>query len=221
MRMYPPSYLAKLRTLCDSYGVHLIADEIATGFGRTGSMFACDQAGITPDIMCISKGLTGGYMPMSIAITTQKIYDAFYADYREGKAFMHSHTYAGNPLGCSAALAVLKVLDEEQIIPRAQEKAPFFHQLIVDALGDHPHVGEIRYLGLVNAIELVEDRKSRKSFPSERRLGYQIYKEALKQGLLLRPLGDVLYFNPPLVISPEEMQEAVSICAGCIRKVLG
>ncbi|KAA3290124.1 aspartate aminotransferase family protein, partial [Akkermansia sp. BIOML-A17] len=136
-------------------------------------------------------------------------------------AFMHSHTYAGNPLGCSAALAVLKVLDEEQIIPRAQEKAPFFHQLIVDALGDHPHVGEIRYLGLVNAIELVEDRKSRKSFPSERRLGYQIYKEALKQGLLLRPLGDVLYFNPPLVISPEEMQEAVSICAGCIRKVLG
>lgn len=221
MRMYPPSYLAKLRTLCDSYDVHLIADEIATGFGRTGSMFACDQAGITPDIMCISKGLTGGYMPMSIAITTQKIYDAFYADYREGKAFMHSHTYAGNPLGCSAALAVLKVLDEEQIIPRAREKAPFFHQLIVDALGDHPHVGEIRHLGLVNAIELVEDRESRKSFPSERRLGYQIYKEALKQGLLLRPLGDVLYFNPPLVISPEEMQEAVSICAGCIRKVLG
>ena len=191
MRMYPPSYLAKLRTLCDSY------------------------------IMCISKGLTGGYMPMSIAITTQKIYDAFYADYREGKAFMHSHTYAGNPLGCSAALAVLKVLDEEQIIPRAREKAPFFHQLIVDALGDHPHVGEIRHLGLVNAIELVEDRESRKSFPSERRLGYQIYKEALKQGLLLRPLGDVLYFNPPLVISPEEMQEAVSICVGCIRKVLG
>ena len=221
MRMYPPSYLAKLRTLCDSYDVHLIADEIATGFGRTGSMFACDQAGITPDIMCISKGLTGGYMPMSIAITTQKIYDAFYADYREGKAFMHSHTYAGNPLGCSAALAVLKVLDEEQIIPRAREKAPFFHQLIVDALGDHPHVGEIRHLGLVNAIELVEDRESRKSFPSERRLGYQIYKEALKQGLLLRPLGDVLYFNPPLVISPEEMQEAVSICVGCIRKVLG
>lgn len=221
MRMYPPAYLAKLRSLCDAYNVHLIADEIATGFGRTGTMFACDQAGISPDIMCLSKGLTGGYMPMSIAVTTQKIYDAFYADYREGKAFMHSHTYSGNPLGCSAALAVLKVLDEEQIIPRAQEKAPVFHRMIADALGDHPHVGEIRSLGLVNAIELVEDREAKKSFPSGRRLGYQIYKEALKQGLLLRPLGDVLYFNPPLVISLEEMQEAVDICAACIRKVLG
>ena len=221
MRMYPPAYLAKLRSLCDAYNVHLIADEIATGFGRTGSMFACDQAGISPDIMCLSKGLTGGYMPMSIAVTTQKIYDAFYADYREGKAFMHSHTYSGNPLGCSAALAVLKVLDEEQIIPRAQEKAPVFRRMIADALGDHPHVGEIRSLGLVNAIELVEDRETKKSFPSGRRLGYQIYKEALKQGLLLRPLGDVLYFNPPLVISLEEMQEAVNICAACIRKVLG
>lgn len=201
--------------------MHLIADEIATGFGRTGSMFACDQAGVSPDIMCVSKGLTGGYMPMSITITTQKIYDAFYADYREGKAFMHSHTYSGNPLGCSAALAVLKVLDEEHIIPRAQEKAPLFRQMIVEALGDHPHVGEIRSLGLVNAIELVENRETKKSFPSEQRLGYRIYREALKQGLLLRPLGDVLYFNPPLVISPEEMEEAVSICASCIRKVLG
>ena len=196
MRMYPPAYLAKLRSLCDAYNVHLIADEIATGFGRTGSMFACDQAGVSPDIMCVSKGLTGGYMPMSITITTQKIYDAFYADYRE-------------------------VLDEEQIIPRAREKAPLFRRMIVEALGNHPHVGEIRSLGLVNAIELVENRETKKSFPSEQRMGYRIYREALKRGLLLRPLGDVLYFNPPLVISPEEMEEAVSICASCIRKVLG
>lgn len=110
---------------------------------------------------------------------------------------MHSHTYSGNPLGCSAALAVLKVLDEEQIIPRAQEKAPLFRRMIVEALGNHPHVGEIRSLGLVNAIELVENRETKKSFPSEQRLGYRIYREALKRGLLLRPLGDVLYFNPP------------------------
>ena len=171
MRMYPPAYLAKLRSLCDAYNVHLIADEIATGFGRTGSMFACDQAGVSPDIMCVSKGLTGGYMPMSITITTQKIYDAFYADYREGKAFMHSHTYSGNPLGCSAALAVLKVLDEEQIIPRAREKAPLFRRMIVEALGNHPHVGEIRSLGLVNAIELVENRETKKAFRPNRGWG--------------------------------------------------
>ena len=115
MRIYPPLYLKKLRQLCNEYGVLLIADEIATGFGRTGKMFACDHADITPDIMCISKALTGGYMPMSIVCTTDKIYDAFYADYNEGKQFMHSHTYAGNPLGCSTALAVLKIIEEDKI----------------------------------------------------------------------------------------------------------
>ena len=123
MRIYPPLYLKKLRALCDLYGVLLIADEIATGFGRTGKMFAFDHAGVSPDIMCVSKGLTGGYLPMAITVTTDKIYDAFYAEYSEGKAFMHSHTYSGNPLGCSAALAVQKVLREERIIEKAAVRA--------------------------------------------------------------------------------------------------
>ena len=153
MRIYPPLYLKKLRALCDEYGVLLIADEIATGFGRTGKMFACDHAGITPDIMTISKALTAGYMPMSIMAVTDKIYDAFYADYFEYKAFMHSHTYAGNPLGCSAALATLDILQNDGVLAAAQDKAVFLHQALGDALCKHPNVGEIRHIGLINAIE--------------------------------------------------------------------
>ena len=126
MKVYPPLYLKKLRELCNKYNVHLIADEIATGYGRTGKMFACDHAGISPDIMCLSKGITGGYMPMAIAVTTQEIYDAFYDDYLKGKAFMHSHTYAGNPLACSAAVEVLKILREENIIEKYARKTGVF-----------------------------------------------------------------------------------------------
>ena len=209
MRIYPPLYLKKLRNLCDKYNVNLIADEIATGFGRTGKMFAVDHAEISPDIMTISKGLTGGYMPMAITVTTQKIYDAFYSEYNEGKAFMHSHTYSGNPLGCSAALAVLDVLEEDRILQHAQEIAPYLNKKLKERFLNHKNVGEIRNIGLINAIELVEDKDSRKGFDSELRMGYQIYKKALNHGLLLRPLGNVLYFNPPLTINKEEIDDAI------------
>ncbi len=221
MKIYPPIYLRKIRELCTRYQVHLIADEIATGFGRTGTMFACEQAEITPDIMCISKGLTGGYMPMAITITTQCIYDAFYADYLEGKAFMHSHTYSGNPLGCSAALAVLGLFAEEDILSQTKAKAPVFHQMVVEALSEHPNVGEIRTIGLINAIELVANKETKEALDSKNRTGYQIYKEALNRGLLLRPLGDVLYFNPPLTITEEEMKQAVAHCKAAITAILG
>lgn len=220
MRIYPPTYIARLRELCDRHRVLLIADEIATGFGRTGKMFAFDHAGISPDIMCVSKGLTGGYMPMSITITTNEIYDAFYADYNEGKAFMHSHTYSGNPLGCAAALAVQKILAEDQILDKAAVRAEYLHRKISDTFGGHPNVGEIRHIGLINAIELVEDKKTKKGFDSSKRLGYTIYKEALKKGLLLRPLGDVLYFNPPLIISEEEIDEAVKLAWSAYLEVI-
>lgn len=209
MRMYPALYLKKLRALCDKYNVNLIADEIATGFGRTGKMFAVDHAGISPDIMTISKGLTGGYMPMAITITTEKIYQAFYSEYNEGKAFMHSHTYSGNPLGCSAALAVLKVLDDENIIEKAQNMAPYLNKRLKETFADHKNVGEIRSVGLINALELVVDKDTKEGFDSKLRIGYQIYKKALKEGLLLRPLGNVLYFNPPLTITKEEIDEAI------------
>lgn len=220
MRIYPPLYLQKLRRLCDEYNVLLIADEIATGFGRTGRMFAFDHAGVSPDIMTVSKGLTGGYMPMAITITTQKIYDAFYADYNEGKAFMHSHTYSGNPLGCSAALAVQKILSEENILSKAKDTAVYLHENLQNALGGRKYVGEIRHIGLINAIELVRDKDTKEAFDSRKRIGYQIYKKALAKGMLLRPLGDVLYFNPPLNIEKRTLDRAVEICTEAIAEIL-
>lgn len=221
MRIYPPLYLEKLRRLCDEYNVLLIADEIATGFGRTGKMFAFDYTNVSPDIMTISKGLTGGYMPMAMTITTQAIYDAFYADYNEGKAFMHSHTYSGNPLGCTAALAVQKILREDKVLDKAAETAVYLHQKLTDRLGSHKNVGEIRHLGLINAIELVADKDTKTPFDSQKRLGYQIYKKALQRGLLLRPLGDVLYFNPQLNIGRDTLDAAVDKCASSIEDVIG
>lgn len=221
MKIYPAVYLEKLRAICDQYNVHLIADEIATGYGRTGKMFACDHAGISPDIMCLSKGLTGGYLPMALAITTDKIYDAFYADYSEGKAFMHSHTYSGNPLACSAAVEVLKILKEENIIENANNNAEYFTALIKEKLQDHRHCGDIRSLGLINAIELVKDKKTKQPFDKSCRYGYHIYKKALEKGVILRPLGDVVYFNPPLNITREEMKDVVEVCAQSIHEVLG
>ena len=221
MRIYPEEYLRKLRVLCDAHDVLLIADEIATGFGRTGRLFACERAGITPDIMCLSKGLTGGYMPMSITIVKEKIYEAFYADWSEGKAFMHSHTYAGNPLGCAAALAVLDILDEENILERAAETARWLTERLTEVFGTHPNVGEIRHIGLIHAVELVEDRGEKRPFDGKRRLGYAIYRRALKHGLLLRPLGDVLYFNPPLNIGKPELEIAIERMKLSMDEVLG
>ncbi|MBE3605961.1 adenosylmethionine--8-amino-7-oxononanoate transaminase [Campylobacter sp. RM13119] len=221
MRIYPALYLKKLREICDAYDVLLIADEIATGFGRTGKMFAFDHAGVSPDIMTLSKGLTGGYMPMSITATTQKIYDAFYAPYSEGKAFMHSHTYSGNPLGCAAALAVLDIVKNDDVLTRANKTAKFLNETLSKVLLGHKNVGEIRQIGLINAIELVEDKSLKQAFKASRRVGYEIYKKALKNGLLLRPLGDVIYFNPPLNITQEECEKAVALCEKSIREILG
>ena len=220
MKIYPPLYLKKLRELCDLYDVLLIADEIATGFGRTGKFFAVNHAGISPDIMCISKGLTNGYMAMAVTCTTDEIYDGFYGDYQDNVAFMHSHTYAGNPLAASVANATLKIIERDNILEDANEKAIWLNNRFHEIFDDHPNVGEIRQMGLINAIELVEDRESKKGFDSSLRIGYKIYREALKQGLMLRPLGNVMYFNPPLVITKEELEESLRICKESIDAVL-
>lgn len=220
MMMYSPVYLKKLREICDKYNVHLIADEIAVGYGRTGKMFACEHCGISPDIMCLSKGLTGGYMPMALAIATDQIYDAFYGDYNDGKAFMHSHTYCGNPLACAAANEVLKILEEEDILKKSQEKAILFNKTIKDKLESHPNVGEIRSLGLINAIELVVDKETKQPFDSKDRIGYQIYKQALNKGVILRPLGNILYFNPPLIIEAEDMEFVTDVCKESLEMIL-
>lgn len=220
MRVYPPLYLQKLRRLCDETGVLLIADEIATGFGRTGRMFACDHAGIAPDIMTISKGLTGGYLPMSVTVTTQAIYDAFYADYSEGKAFVHSHTYAGNPLASAAALAVQHIFRTQPIFENAAVNAKWLTKRMEDEILPHPNVGEVRHIGLIHAFELVADKKTKEPLPAAQRTGYEVYRHALRHGLLLRPIGDVLYFNPPLNITQAELDTAIDLAKTALHEVL-
>lgn len=158
---------------------------------------------------------------MAITITTDDIYEAFYADYNEGKAFMHSHTYSGNPLGCSAALAVQKILREDHILEDAEKRAEYLNNKLNKALSGHPHIGEIRHIGLINALELVKDKNTKEAYDTILRIGYQIYKKALAKGLILRPLGNVLYFNPPLIINEEEIDKAVSICSESIEEVVG
>ncbi len=220
MRIYPETYLKGLRRLCDEYGVLLIADEIATGFGRTGELFACGRAGVSPDLMTLSKALTGGYMPMSVVCATQEIYDAFYADYREGKAFVHSHTYAGNPLGCACALAVLNVLKRDNILEKARKTAAFLTQRMTEEFSGIEEIGEIRHIGLIHAFELVKDRKTLAPFDPALRLGYRIYQRALEKGLLLRNIGEVLYFNPMLNIEEEDLEKALRISKAAMKEIL-
>jgi adenosylmethionine-8-amino-7-oxononanoate aminotransferase len=204
MRMYDPSYLGLLRAACDRYGVHLIADEIAVGFGRTGTMFACEQAGIRPDYLCLSKGLTGGYLPLSVVMTTDAVYAAFYDEYMKLNAFLHSHSYTGNPLACAAANATLAIFREQDVLGRNRETARRM-AASVEHLRDHRHVAEIRQRGMILAIELVKDRAGRTPWPWQERRGLRIYRHALEQGALLRPLGTTVYFMPPYVIEPDQI----------------
>ena len=203
MRMYHPIYLKLLREACDEFGVHLIADEIAVGFGRTGRMFACEWAQISPDFMCLSKGITAGTLPLACVLTTDEIYQAFYDDYNSGRAFLHSHSYTANPLACSAALATLEVFADKDW--HAANRA-LGHGLwsAVSELQDHPHVAEVRQQGMVLAIELAKNGPERVPYPAAERRGLKVYQYALSQGVLLRPLGNVVYFMPPYVISPDE-----------------
>jgi adenosylmethionine-8-amino-7-oxononanoate aminotransferase len=210
MRMYDPVYLSLLRKACDKYNVHLIADEIAVGFGRTGTMFACEQANITPDFMCLSKGLTGGYLPLSAVLTTNKVYDAFYDDYQNLTAFLHSHSYTGNPLGCAAALATLDIFKQDNII----EKNKTLIQKLTSAteqFNDHPHVAEVRQTGMIVAIEMVKEKQTREPYPWQERRGLKVYQHGLKNGVLLRPLGNVVYFMPPYVITEDEIDMMTNV----------
>ena len=187
MRMYDPVYLSLLRKACDRHGVHLIADEIAVGFGRTGTLFACEQAGITPDFMCLSKGLTGGYLPLSVVLTKEIIYQAFYDDFQKQNAFLHSHSYTGNPLGCRAALATLDIFTQNNVLERNQRLAEAMAHATAH-FEDHPHVAEVRQRGMILAIELVKDKASREPYPWQERLGLRVYQHALSRGVLLRPM---------------------------------
>ncbi len=204
MRMYDPEYLRLLRAACDRHGVHLIADEIAVGFGRTGTMFACEQAGIRPDYLCLSKGLTGGYLPLSVVVTTDEVYDAFYDEYTKLNAFLHSHSYTGNPLACAAANATLALFREQPVLERNRALAAHM-RASVRHLEGHPHVAEIRQAGMILAIELMKDPAARVPWPWEERRGLRIHRHALERGALIRPLGTTIYFMPPYVIEPAEL----------------
>jgi adenosylmethionine---8-amino-7-oxononanoate aminotransferase len=210
MRMYHPAYLTRLRALCDHYQVHLIADEIAVGFGRTGTLFACEQASITPDFLCLSKGLTGGYLPLCAVLTTEPVYQAFYADYAKLTAFLHSHSYTGNPLACQAALATLNIFEQDGVITANRALAQVM-QAATAHLADHPNVAEVRQTGMILAIEMVQDRATRAPYPWQERRGLRVYQHALTQGALLRPLGNVVYFMPPYVITPEQIYQLARI----------
>ena len=201
----PPGYLTGIRDLCTKYNVLLIADEVATGFGRTGKMFACEHERVTPDLMAISKGLTGGYMPLAATLATEEIYQAFLGEYREWKTFFHGHSYTGNPLGCAVALANLEVFRQEQTLKNLQPKIKALRQLL-KPLAEHPHVGEIRQCGFMVGIELVKDRATREPYPLEDRIGHRVALEARRRGLLLRPIGNVIILMPPLIITIPDLK---------------
>ncbi|KXG78644.1 adenosylmethionine--8-amino-7-oxononanoate transaminase [Thermotalea metallivorans] len=220
MKIYPAIYLKKLRKLCDDYDIHFIADEIAVGFGRTGTMFACEHAGISPDIMCLSKGLTAGYMPLSLTLVTDEIYDAFYDDYIHLKAFMHSHSYTGNPIGCAIACESLRIFEDENILERNQRTSCMIRSRM-EGLLEYPHVGEFRQLGMVGAIELVKDKRTKEGFDWKQRVGYEIYKIALRYGVLLRPLGNIIYFMPPYVIDEKDIDLMIGTAEKAITEYLG
>jgi len=218
MKIYSPIYLKKLRKLCNKYNVHLIADEIAVGFGRTGKMFACNHAKISPDFMCLSKGISAGYMPMSVVMTTDEIYNCFYGEYNERKEFIHSHTYAGNAMACAIALESLKIFEEDNIIEANKEKGKLIRRLTLEKAKDSKHIGEVRSIGMITAIEIVKDKSTKEVYPWQMRVGYEIYKIALSKGLLLRPIGNVLYFIPPYVINEREIKFMINTCFESIEK---
>jgi len=214
----PPGYLTRLRRLCTRYRVLLIADEVATGFGRTGRMFACEHEGVRPDLMAVSKGLTGGYLPLAATLTTERIYRAFLGRYEEFKTFFHGHSYTGNPLGCAVALANLDIFARERTLHQLQSKITALRRLL-RPLGTHPYVGDIRQLGFLVGIELVRDRATKQPYPLTDRVGMHVAAEARRLGMIIRPLGNVIVLMPPLSTTMKELRQMVEIVTTAIGAV--
>ncbi len=218
MIVYPKAYLKKIWELTKKYKVHLILDEVATGFGRTGKMFAAEHVGIEPDFMCLSKGITSGYMPLGATLTTEKIYGAFYADYKKKKTFYHGHTYTANPLSCSAGIASLEVFKEEKTLSRINKIIPVFHNRL-EEMRKLPFVGDVRAIGMIGAIELVKDKEDKTPFGFEERIGLKIYNEGLKRNILLRPLGNIIYLFLPLCIKRDEIDNILYNCYKVVERI--
>ena len=206
MVVHPEGYLRGVRELCTKYDVLMIADEVAVGFGRTGTMFACEQEGVSPDFLCLAKGITAGYMPLAATLTTTEIWNAFLGSYAESKSFFHGHTYAGNPLAAAVGLASLDVFEEEQTLQRLPEKVARLQERLAQ-LAKLPVVGDVRQKGLLAGIELVRDRATREPFPWEEKRGINVCLHARQRGVLLRPLGNVLVVMPPLAVSLAELDQ--------------
>ncbi len=218
MIMIPASYLKGLRELCSSYHVHLIADEVAVGFGRTGLLFGCNHAQITPDLMCLSKALTAGVMPLAATLCTDAIYMAFYDDYETLKTFFHGHSFTGNPLAAAVALENLRIFEEERVMDHVREASAFLKER-VNLFRDFNHVANVRSLGMVAAFDLYADKRSKQKFAFSERVGFRVYHEGLKEGLILRPLGDTLYYWLPLCTTKEQIADIVDRTANVLQRM--
>lgn len=218
MIVSPPGYIKKVREYCDKHNVLMILDEVATGFGRTGKMFACEHDGITPDIMVLGKGLTGGYLPLSATITTQEVYDAFLGDYEEFKTFFHGHSYAGNPISCAAAMGNLKAFENYKSLEKLEEKIEFLENELKEFTG-LSHVGNVRNKGLMVGIELVENKETKEPYNRpEDKIGWKVADLAMENEVLIRPLGDVVVLMPPIGISKKDLKKLLNVTYNSIKK---
>lgn len=214
----PPGCLKQIAELLKQYDILLIADEVATGFGRTGKMFACEHEGVVPDLMTVAKGITGGYLPVAATFATDRIYDAFYADYEEQKTFFHGHSYTGNPLGCAVALENLRLMEERRIVEEVARKSVLVAEQLAP-MRDRPHVGDIRQKGFMVGIELVRDKRTKEPYHWNERIGVRVTRKAREKGMLTRPLGNVIVFLPPLASTEEELREMIAILDASIAEV--
>ncbi len=219
MIVYPPEYLSRAAALARGHGVHLILDEVATGFGRTGTMFACERAGVSPDFLCLSKGLTGGTMPLAATLTTAEVYDSFLGSPDSGKTFFHGHTYTANPVGCAAALASLDLIEEEGLVDRVARLAPRLMEGVRELAG-LPMVGDVRGIGMVGALELVRDKETKEPLPGTAPLFREIRREGLRRGLFLRPLGTFVRLFLPQAVTTEDLDDILDRFRGVLKSVL-
>ncbi len=214
--MHPPGFLAGVRKLANNYNVLMIADEVAVGFGKTGTMFACEQEQVIPDILCVAKGLTGGYLPVAATLTTQKVFDAFLLEPWVNTTFYHGHTYTGNALGCAAAIASIELFEKEGTLSNVIANSSLIDKYLAD-IAQLDHVGNVRQRGIMAAIELVEDKKTGQKFEFSRRIGAKLCSFMRKKGVLLRPLGDIIVIMPPLGIPVSELEELLDVVKASIR----
>jgi adenosylmethionine-8-amino-7-oxononanoate aminotransferase len=216
--VWPQGYLSRLRKLCDKYNILLIADEVATGFGRTGKMFACEHEEVTPDIICLSKGITNGYMPLAVTAVNDKIFNSFLGEIEERKTFYHGHSYTGNPLASAVAIANLEIFQKDKTLQKLPSKIELLQNELSE-ISKLRHVGDVRQKGMIGGIEIVMDKETKELFPYKQQIGWKIVKSAKKYGVWLRPLGDIIVIMPPLVISEENLKKLMEVIKLCIIEV--